>query len=464
MVDVGAKAWAQRVFGMCALGDHRRTRRLVEYAAAEADKLAHSTSGACSGNAAAAEGAYRFVRNDEIDPDAIAEGGFQATVEACRAFETVLAVEDSSTLTFRHSAAEELGDLGGKAESNARGFWVHSVLMIDAETERTIGLAHQQRWIREPGKRRGSAEFRKPTDAKESEKWELASECTAERMDDLARRSISVCDREADIYQYLAFKNRQNQRFVVRACNDRLTEDFGSIWSEVAASQSLGIRELEIEQRGGKFARQKRTALLTIRAKQIKLKSPRYLGLLGGGPITLWAVQALEESPPADCEPLEWMLLTSEPCADFEGATRVLRYYSCRWRIEEFHKAWKSGCGVEERRMQSADNLERVATILAFVAVRILQMNEAAAATPEASCETLLAEEEWKCLWLSTEKSKPPQKAPSTLWARNAIARLGGWLDTKRTGRVGWSTFWKGWKELMSRLEGFRTAKLLYDP
>lgn len=28
-----------------------------------------------------------------------------------------------------------------------------------------------------------------------------------------------------------------------------------------------------------------------------------------------------------------------------------------RWRIEDFHKAWTSGAGVEEQRMQSIENL-----------------------------------------------------------------------------------------------------------
>ena len=47
-----------------------------------------------------------------------------------------------------------------------------------------------------------------------------------------------------------------------------------------------------------------------------------------------------------------------------------------RWRVEEFHKAWKSGAGVEQRRMRGADNLERIAVVLAFVAVRLLQLRE----------------------------------------------------------------------------------------
>jgi len=57
-------------------------------------------------------------------------------------------------------------------------------------------------------------------------------------------------------------------------------------------------------------------------------------------------------------------------------AIRVLDIYAKRWRIEDFHKAWKSGCRVEERRLQSEGTLRRVAVILAFVAVRLVQLRD----------------------------------------------------------------------------------------
>ena len=72
-----------------------------------------------------------------------------------------------------------------------------------------------------------------------------------------------------------------------------------------------------------------------------------------------------------------WILLTTETVKTFEDCRTVLRFYELRWRIEEFHKAWKTGAGVERQRMQSADNLERMAVILMFVAVRLIQIREA---------------------------------------------------------------------------------------
>ncbi len=139
-----------------------------------------------------------------------------------------------------------------------------------------------------------------------------------------------------------------------------------------------------------------------------------------------------------------------------------------RWRIEDFHKAWKSGVGVEEQRMQSIENLEKMIVILSFVAIRLLQLKEyfeypAAVSMPDhsASCDEVLTDAEWKVLWNSVEKKSLPKEIPTAAWAYKAMARLGGWTDSKRTGKAAWSTLWKGWFRLKERLEGLRIAKEL---
>ncbi|HHT9169613.1 TPA: IS4 family transposase, partial [Legionella pneumophila] len=48
-------------------------------------------------------------------------------------------------------------------------------------------------------------------------------------------------------------------------------------------------------------------------------------------------------------------------------------------------------------------------------------------------------------------------------WAYKAIAKLGGWTDSKRTGKAAWSTIWKGWFRLQERVEGLRIANELME-
>ena len=156
-------------------------------------------------------------------------------------------------------------------------------------------------------------------------------------------------------------------------------------------------------------------------------------------------------------------LLTTEPINTAKEALQVLRNYGLRWRVEEFHKAWKSGAGVERQRHQRASNLHRAAVLLAFVAVRLLQLREAVEKTPEQSCEGVLERLQWQVLWASVEKTKPPAQAPSLKWAYRALGKLARWTDTKRTGRIGWQTLWRGWHELELRIQGYQAARLLAD-
>ncbi|MBJ2149171.1 IS4 family transposase, partial [Vibrio sp. IB15] len=41
------------------------------------------------------------------------------------------------------------------------------------------------------------------------------------------------------------------------------------------------------------------------------------------------------------------------------------------------------------------------------------------------------------------------------------IARLGGWKDSKRTGRASIKVLWQGWFRLQTILEGYELAKSL---
>ena len=111
--------------------------------------------------------------------------------------------------------------------------------------------------------------------------------------------------------------------------------------------------------------------------------------------------------------------------------------------------------------MQTADNLERIAVVLAFVAIRLLQLRELFEEGAEVSCDEILDKETWQLLWVSVETTKPPRTPPAAAWAYRALARLAGWTDTKATGKAGWDTLWKGWSRLQERYEGLQAYKRL---
>lgn len=452
--------WAGKTVGNADLGDIRRTKRLVDVLGRMASHVGQSLSKCCSADAAARLGGYRLLRNEQVDPRAICEAGFAQTARLAQEHEVLLALEDTTKVGYEHEAAQELGQTGTKANAKRRGFAVHSVLLVQAAGERTVGLIEQTPWCRQPsGHDKKHQRQARPYSEKESYKWEHASEQMAARLGPAMTRTISVCDREADLYEYLSYKLGQGQRFVVRAKVDRKVLESQSNLFETLKSQAPAVCSypVKVEQRAG---RPGRTVAVQLHALSVRLAAPQKRP--ADSPVlelnAIWA-QQIEPGEPGQ-EPLCWVLLTSEPIGSAEQAFKVVRYYELRWRIEEYHKAWKSGVGVERQRFASAQNLERMMAITALLAVRLLQLREAgqpsSADESEQSCQSLLEPMEWKILWMSTEKKRPlPEVPPSARWAYLAIARLGGFADTKRTGRPGWDALWEGWFRLQERLQGY---------
>jgi hypothetical protein len=463
MISTDEMEWSRQLFGGSDLGDTRRTARLIDVAARMASQMGQSLAKSCEGDPAALLGGYRFMRNEVVEPEAIRAGGFGSVAQQAQDYGLLLAVEDSTSLSYTHAVAAELGITSSKQDAKRNGFLAHSILLLDAVSENTVGLIAQQHWCRDRDSY-GKKHTRKQRayEDKESYKWEQASVQMAKYLGSAIQRTISVCDRESDVYEYLLYKLREEQRFVVRAQVDRrvLHSDFKLFEALKRDAWAVCCYTVQIPQRGG---RQAREAKLLLRSAMLELLAPAGRSVAQGS-LKVNVVLAEEIDAPSTSEPLHWVLLTTETISSAEEARQVVRYYELRWRIEDYHKAWKSGVGVERQRFQRVDNLERMLVITAFLAVRLLQLRErldVSVNAPDATCEKVLSKDEWKVLWASTEHSKPlPKTAPSARWAFYAIAKLGGFADTKRTGRPSWDTVWHGWFRLQERLEGYQLSKL----
>lgn len=450
--------WAKQTFSGCDLGDERRTKRLVDIAERMAKQVGSSLSKSCEGDDAALLGSYRLLRNEKVKAEAIREGGFAATARQAQEHGLLLAIEDTTSVSYKHAVAEQLGMTASNPTAKRRGYQVHSVLLLDALNKQTIGLIEQTHWCRELGSfgKKHQCKKRAYKD-KESYKWEQASIQTAKRLGEAMARTISVCDREADLYEYLNYKLQQGQRFVVRAKVDRVIAEskLGLFTTLKNESIEMCCYTVQIPQRGGRSAR---TAKLSLRSASLTLMPPA-VSSKDAMPLSVKVVLAEEMNASSEVEPLRWVLLTTQAVTSAEETLAVVHYYECRWRIEDYHKAWKSGVGVERQRFQSADNLERMIAITAFLAVRLLQLRENQS-QPDIPCDTVLSEDEWKVLWISTQRCQPPPSAPSARWAYLALAKLGGFTDTKRTGRPGWDALWHGWFRLQERIHGYQISQL----
>lgn len=61
-----------------------------------------------------------------------------------------------------------------------------------------------------------------------------------------------------------------------------------------------------------------------------------------------------------------WLLVTTLPVADEASAHTVVDWSALRWLVEEFHKALKSGCRLEERQLRT---IERFWPLLGFLSM-----------------------------------------------------------------------------------------------
>ena len=101
-----------------------------------------------SGSQASIEEAYRFLRNDNIEADEITSALLSSLLPELKLSNTMLALEDTSTLCCQHNVTKALRHTGAYKQSSSNGMLAHTILMVDAETEHTIGLATQHRWCR----------------------------------------------------------------------------------------------------------------------------------------------------------------------------------------------------------------------------------------------------------------------------------------------------------------------------
>jgi hypothetical protein len=146
--------------------------------------------------------------------------------------------------------------------------------------------------------------------------------------------------------------------------------------------------------------------------------------------------------------------VTSEPLDTPEAAIAVARHYCGRWTIEEWHKALKTGCKMEERQLEDWDRLEILLALFSVIAWRLLVLRDAARAE-EACPPDALSDEDREIL--RKVQPKLPRNADAREYLR-AVAKLGGFMARKSDGHPGWMTLWLGYARLCDMRLGFRAA------
>jgi len=450
--------WAEAEFSGVDLGDSRRQKRLVKVAT----RLAQNPQGALHGalsNWAELKAAYRLLEREEVTYEAVSQSHKEQTCRDCAEAGEYLLVEDTTELDFAsHYATEGLGRIGNDSH---QGLLLHSTLALrverwnaDTQPEVTVlGLFGQKCWARQEEVHHGHETRRQRLQRpRESQRWAAVFKQTGGPP--LGSRWAYIADRESDIYEVFETCRERRTDWIVRANRRRaLAEADGSVFDAVAQAAPLGSFRLDLRARPGQ---KRRTARLEVRAVPVRFQGP----WRPGGhcePMDMNIVEVREVDAPAAVEPLHWVLLTSWPIDDLSAVLRVVNAYTRRWLIEEYHKALKTGAGVEESQLTSARSIGALIGILAVVAVRLLNMKLLAAARPNDALETDKLGPE--ALTILEKKVGTPKEGWTNQSAIVAVARLGGFLARKSDGNPGWISIWRGWHRLMLMVQGFLLAR-----
>jgi hypothetical protein len=445
-----APDWARRHFGGALLGDERRTERLVEMGAAIAGVPGESLPNAL-GDWAALKAGYRLLASDAVTYERVIASHLALTRDRSSRPGEYFMIEDSTSLNFASRQADDLGWIGD--DEKTKGLHLHTTLAVRVERWNdsnepevaVVGLLGQRVWARTHPPRRDETQEQRLKRPRESERWAAVF---AEAHPQEGHWTY-IADRESDIFRVMGDCRAHRIDFLIRGCWKRkVTGEERTIFDAVAAGPVLGTFALDVRSRQGVPGRQAR---LEVRAVAVTVRPPRR-GAKGLEPERENVIEVREVDPPGGVEPIHWVLLTSWPVATLEEALRAVRAYSRRWLIEEYHKALKTGAGMERSQLSTRDRLEALLGVLAVVAVRLLSMKLLCASKPAEEVDpTTLGPE---ALGLLEAKYGRPKGRWTNRSVLVAIARLGGFLARKGDGDPGWITIWRGWRKLMTMIQG----------
>jgi hypothetical protein len=453
-------SFGERHFGAAMLGHQRRTQCLV--------RIANQIYGHPGGTLPTKlhepkdyKAMDRLMNRSETTHAAVLEPHRQHTLERLRqSTAPVLVLHDTTELDY--SGLQSIRDLGPIGGGLNRGFLCHNSLAFDPQRHEVLGLANQILHRRRHVGRQESVRAKRERRDRESRLW----------VDGVAAVGtppehglwVHVADRGADTFEFLGRPWGAHEAFVMRSKVNRVIRrghdphgpnDY--VHTYVRTLPLRGRREVVVSARPGQ---PERKAVVAVAFAAVLLWPPHVRrGIYEKQPLPLWAVRVAEVDPPKGVKPLEWTLLTNGKVATLEDAWQRVAWYECRWVIEEYHKAQKTGCAIEELQFTSSAALTPMIALLSVVAVTLLNLREASR-RPDAQTRpaTTLVDPRYVAV-LSAWRYKKVRPDLSIQDFFYAVARLGGHQNRKRDHRPGWLVLWRGWMALQHMVDGAEALK-----
>ena len=448
--------WTDLEYGHSTHPDGRVGKRILSMGKAWERKPGKSTP-VMFADQASQKAAYRLLSSDNVSMDDILESHRQSTVERCARHSVVLSVQDTTALNYdtMKGYTDGLTKIGG----TAKGIYAHAQVVF-SPAGRVLGVIDIDGHFRSRCAAGGD-------DLKESIRWIEGVETAAELV--LAcgdnTRVVSVSDREGDVWEL--FERRHQLRsqvgYLVRANAGRkrrvLAEDGRAVdlRKYVHSQPVVARRMVEIEAQGGKRKRNARSAEVSLRIAPVRIKAPGH----SRETIAMIAVSVLEDHPPAAIkQPLNWLLLCTEGEADADNALRICQWYETRWGIEEYFRTLKTGCQIEKRQFDDADDLLKCMAFDAITAWRVLDLQRLAKYDAQRLASEFIDKDEIKVqrVLLNNIHRRYDIRPPPDLTIRQFVIDVGtlaGFRPTKKQQVPGTKKLWQGEKELKNAVRTY---------
>jgi hypothetical protein len=372
----------------------------------------------------------------------------------------VLVIHDTTEADF--SGLDSVKGLGSLGNGGCKGFLAHNSLVYDYEKKEVIGLANQTLHVRRKVPKKETPKQKREHPQRESRLWKKGWSALGPAPSGKLR--VNVCDRGADIFEFIEAVEKGRDHYCIRSKSNRLIElqdGEGAVtraklhdWARQLPS--LGTREIAVRTNYLQTARQTK---VRVAAAQVTVRAPEHArGEHSRQSLTAWVIHVLEIDPPKGCQPLQWVLLTNVATEGFEQACTRVDWYACRPVIEEYHKSMKTGCGVEKQQFTTLKALQATLGLLSVVAVQLLRLRD----LPRRADANSVA---------ATQVIDKQYVAILSLWRFNkllagmtiyefclALAKLGGHLNRASDGDPGWLVLWRGWTKLQLLVEGAQAA------
>jgi hypothetical protein len=460
-------SFGQRHFGACDLGDARLLSRAVK----TADLILRHPGGTLPeklNHNADIVGLYRFANNPKVTHQKLLAGHFALTrqkMQQCGG--TVLILHDTTEEDF--TGLESVEDLGPIGNGGGRGFLCHNSLAVRFQDRSVLGLASQILHTRRKVRKREEAQKRRSDPQRESRLWPRGLEAIVPAP--AGTNWIHVTDRGGDTFEFIDRCEQRGEKYIVRSKHNRMLElqPAGSpqpqgkpagqtrLHDYAAQLPATLTRDLHVQANGQQTPRKTK---VQIAWSKVTIQCPAgHRGEHREAPLHSCVIQVREINPPKEVTPLLWTLLSNSKVENDQDAAVCVDQYQCRPIVEEFHKAMKTGCGVELPQFTTRHALEVTTALLSVVAVALLNLRDLSRREDAQSIPATEAIDAVYVNVLSVWRFKTCRPDLSVKEFCGALAKLGGHFNRKHDHPPGWLVLWRGWTQLQLLVEGALGAK-----